>query len=180
MIEKPPILPCKVSIKPRHKFLLLGFLIFSLYAFQCEYSNGFIRLEYLGDVSKPYPLITFYLEGSIDSTYEKFYIYKILVTRKEFKSVRKKIENNSNDSSLNILPDPVEFTFVENGKKHLLYSRDKETIRKVFFNIYMEFKDTPKAALVKSPLNNLLGRLGIELIEDSNIINQKRERIRKN
>lgn len=138
--------------------LFLPFITTSFIYKKAEADTGYIRIEYLGEHSKPYPVVIFYLPNSIDTAYEQFYIYKIATDAGEFEEMQKGINvQDKNDTSL--MPNPCSFTVVKNGKGKVIFNRYKNSVKSVFKEITSVFKDSVKQKSVNECLNNLLSRL---------------------
>lgn len=161
----------------KNKLLVITIPILVLFQNHANKSDtGYIKLQYFGEVSKPYPIITFYLPESIDTSYENFYIYKIPVTNSEFDSIQNAVEHNAFDSTTSTLPDLFEFTIVKNNIKKSFRTRDKESVGKIFNKIIIPFNHSQKEGLVRVPLNNFLERLGMPNMAGKSNGNRSRRR----
>lgn len=66
---------------------------------------GWIRFQYLGDISKPFPIIILYINNSIDTTYENFFTHKIKISPTEFNNIQEAIKKIKLKSEESILQD---------------------------------------------------------------------------
>jgi hypothetical protein len=129
-------------------------------------TTGYIRIQCLNDPTKPYPDIIFYLHDSdlqnaIDTTYDRdFWIHKIQVSEKEFELVINAIENGKSKIKQPVSSSSVGFVIVRNGKRKFFDTATGEIVREIFNNIITHFQGTDREELVKTPLIQLMMRLG--------------------
>ena len=66
-----------VLFKNSSKLLTIIFPFFVISANPIKSDKGNIELKYVRESSKPYPVVTFYLPGSIDTMYENVYVINL-------------------------------------------------------------------------------------------------------
>ena len=72
------------------KFLFISVWFFFLINFgEKRLDKGYIRIEFGADPAKPFPVITFYLPQSIDTSYKEDHIHNIEISKSEFSLIRK-------------------------------------------------------------------------------------------
>lgn len=157
--------------------LIAAISIFVLSTSFIETEKGYVQIKYFGEPSKPYPVIQFFLPGSIDTTYEKYPVHKFPVNQSQFDSIVMISKENIRNSAVDILPDLVEITVDKNGQREFFVTRDKNEIRKAFDRISKQFNGHDKETFIKAVLIDFQGSLGIVPISD--IPRKKGGRIKK-
>jgi hypothetical protein len=123
-------------------------------------NHGYIQLIYLADISKPYPILIFYLPGTSDSAYKNFYHYRFEITEEAFKEIKKTIENTkvSKDSILEHSYE-YQFTIVINDETSVFFAPYFSRIRQVFQTIATQIKDPTIQNRVRLQLDDIIFRL---------------------
>jgi hypothetical protein len=122
--------------------------------------SAFIKLEYNGEVDKPYSTITFYLPGSIDTTFD-WPNYKVEVTKSQFQQIASCITKTEASLTYHGPQDGVSFTIKCNDSTKEFVEPRMKSIAEIFHNVRQIFKDSPKRPIVFRVLDNLTARLQI-------------------
>src|SRR4051812_7482374 len=85
----------------------------------CAYAidSGYIKMEYSKETSKPFNVIIFYLSNSIDTSFEKFFVYKKLITPNQFITIDSLIQNSRLTAIVVSLPDSYWLQSLKMGRK---------------------------------------------------------------
>lgn len=159
------------------KLFTIVFAFFFISARPINSDNGYIELKYLGESSKPFSVVTFYLPGSIDTAYEEFYIHKFEVTEIQFDSIEAICDKNIHNSTSDILPDLFEITIVRDEKKKSLLTRDKNELKKMFDSIRRQFNNCDKEKLAKITLIDFQRRLGIAINSNETVPKRRKSQL---
>lgn len=154
------------SFKSIGKLAIAFFPFLFIYLPSTKQDKRYVELKYAGEPSKPYPEITFYLPGSIDTVYDNFYIYKFEVTKNQLDSIELICEKSILHTTPDILSDLFLITIFRNEKKKSLVTRDKNGLKEMFDGISRQFKNCANEKSVKDALINLQRRLGIPVISN--------------
>jgi len=142
-------------------FSLSGFVLIS----NTEKPNGTsIELVYTGDQSKPFPVVVFYLPGTINTTYDSTLVHKVEITDQAFRNIKKNIMGTKKFPEDSILASPYEFRIVINGEVNVVSILNLKKINKIFQTIINEFKSFGKRKKVTELLNSIKSRLRYEVV----------------
>ena len=137
-----------------------------------------------GTISKPYTEIIFYTRGSVDNSYEEYYIYKIEVSEEQFQSINAVVKSTPNESAIKnqsklevgLLYGDIEIVMLNcHTEKNLKFKR-RETVDKIFTDILSQFNNSPNEKTLYSSMIGLLKRLDISGIADRYKVTKRRRR----
>ena len=129
-----------------------NFLYFSVGLFLINFGDerldkGYIRIEFGADPAKPFPVITFYLPQSIDTSYKEDHIHNIEISESEFSLIRKIImpmKSTEPKTTKDVL-----FTISEGSKEQYFWTRDRQVIIHTLDSIATIFKYDPIKKMVQ-------------------------------
>src|SRR5205085_7358939 len=117
-------------MKSKIHLFFLQIVICALSFAQSNANHGYVKIEYAGEIDKPFDILFFYLPGSIDTSYENFYIYKFEVTNSEFNNICKSIEERRHESN-DTLEFGFQFTICREGEKMILLTKYLSTVKTI-------------------------------------------------
>jgi hypothetical protein len=152
------------------KFSLLLFvsilLAFTNFCYKGS-STRWIRVEYMGDVSKPFPILILYTENSVDTTistdttYEDFFSRKIQVSEIEFFSIIESIKKINFTPQFPQLRDSLAVIIRQNDQVEVLKSSSVAQIKQVFGSVMANLKDHENNIIIERYINQFKRRLGV-------------------
>jgi hypothetical protein len=123
--------------------------------------SGYIKLQFIGEVNKPYPAVIFYLSNSIDIAREPF-TNKIEVSKIQFDSIISAINRKKDKDKMPVLAGPFQFTISKNKEISYLTTTNKNLVTEIVNDIIKSFTGT-KRNEVNASMKALISRLGLSI-----------------
>lgn len=130
--------------------------------------QGYIRCEWTGDLTKPIPVVYFFLKGISDTILngtpqERIFRTGVEVSESKFLEISKIIANyriGITDSSLK-LSGEYQFTLVYNGEKTVAIKTDWSNVKVIFKSILVQFKNSNSESRIYDAFYETLGLLAV-------------------
>jgi hypothetical protein len=157
------------------KLCLFGYI--SAFFIFTNFSNSpsnvcWIRLEYLGDVSKPFPIIIFYTGNSIDTahstdtTIEDMFSRKIQVSDVEFSLLNESIRKISIKSQFPRLKDSFAVIVRQDNQTEVFKTPSVDEIKQIFDSVIVQLNSHENIRNIEKYINQFRRRLGVPLSQN--------------
>jgi hypothetical protein len=122
---------------------------------------GYIKFQYNGDQSKPYPRILFYLPGSTEPLVDSISTDKLEISKAGFEAIRQAIEVRKGIPRDSALKDDYSYQFLvsNSGETTIFLTPYLPRIRDIFYVVSNQLKTSENEMRMKKELQSLLNRI---------------------